>query len=364
MKHVTSRRTARLILAGTACAALLLTTACSTSAGEAPAEGASDEFPEKGSGVVNLYNFTNATSPEAVEKFTAETGIKVNIDTFSTPEEMAAKIKAGGATYDIVTVQDYITEDLIASGVLKQIDATEWPNGGNIDEVDVYFDEGRKYTTPYQVLYEGIGVNTATVTDPVESWKDYFSAPESARGLIGMHDGQTFVINAALLATGSEPCTEDGADYQKALDLMNEFKPAIKVISSDGTIDRLAGGETALSTMYNGAFTRAHAQNADLEYVLPEEGFMVGYTSLALLENAQNVDNAKIFMNWMLDPENAAITVDFGKYMNPIKGIGEFITDKSVIIPDAEALERGVPSRPCAAEQQEQYDKLWTMFKG
>lgn len=355
-----------------ASAALLLgVAACSASPGDDAKAPATGEFPTEGSGTLNLFNFTNFIDPDTLEKFTEETGIKVNVDTFSSAEEMVAKVKTGSATYDVVTVSDYVAEDLIASGQLLEINAPEWPNGGNIEDdfLDVYFDEGRKFTTPYAVIYDGIGVDTSVVSDPIETWADYFAAPEAARGKIGLHDDQIFVIDAALYATGAPRCSADGADYQKALDLLNEFNKSVKIISSDGTIDRLAGGETVLSSMWNGSFARAQAQNDNLQYILPADGFGVGGDNLAILTNAQNPDNAKIFMNWMLDPKNAAMNANYIKYSVPVKGIKEEL-DKlddggaTVIVPTAEESKNARVQEPCAPEIQEQYDKLWTMFKG
>lgn len=368
-----SSKRLRATLAATLGSALLIgVSACSASPAAGPSSGSDGgAFPTEGSGVVNLYNYTNYINPDALAKFTEETGIEVNVDTFSSAEEMVAKIKSGTATYDVVSVSDYVTEDLIASGQLMELDATGWPNGGNIEEefIDIYFDKGRKYTTPYSIVYQAIGVNPEVVTDSVVSWEDYFSAPASAAGKIGLHDNQTFVIDAALMAVGSEACTTDGDAYQKAFDLLNEFKPSIKIISSDGTIDRLASGETVLSTMWNGSFARAKSQSPALEYVFPEEGFMMGVDSWGILANAQNADNAKIFLNWLMDPENAALNANFIKYAQPIKGIDEFLPeasegDAAVVVADAETMERAHFQQPCAPEQKEQYDKLWTMFKG
>ncbi|GAA1622570.1 ABC transporter substrate-binding protein [Leucobacter chromiireducens] len=364
----TLRRTA---LAAASIALLVGASACSA-APAANTDAQNDApFPESGSGEVNFFNFTNFVNPDALAKFTADTGITVNVDTFSSAEEMVAKVKTGSATYDVVALTDYVAEDLIDSGQLMQIDVPSWPNGGNIEDdfIDVHFDEGRKFTTPYAEIYNGIGVNTSVVTTPITSWADYFAAPQEARGKIGLHDDQTFIIDGALLATGGEPCTTDGEAYQKAYELLEQFSPNIKIISSDGTIDRLAGGETTLSTMWNGSFSRAQAQNADLQYVLPAEGYLSGGDSLAILSNANNPDNAKIFMNWLLDPENAALNANWIKYYVPVKGL-EAELDKlpddgaSVIVPTAEEAARAIVQVPCSADVKEQYDKLWTMFKG
>lgn len=357
------KRGAQMLGWGAVC--MLAVVGC-TSGGNATPPSDDQEFPTSGSGVVNLFNFTNAISPDALEKFTEETSIRVNVDVFSTPEEMVAKIRAGGAGYDIVNAQDYVVPDLAAAGFLMEINALEWPNGENIGEDyrELYFDEGRKYTTPYQVLYEGIGMNPEVVTEAVTSWADYFAAPDSAAGIMGLHDGQTLVINAALLAVGSKACTTDPQAYQEVDSLLAGLKPSLKIVSSDGTIDRLAGGEVALSTMYDGAFSRAKAQDPNLEFVFPEEGFMTGYTNWAILSSAPNPDNAKIFMNWLLLPENAALNIEFGKYNTPVTGVDAYLEPAGVVAPDAETLQRAIPTVPCPPDIQEQYDKVWTRFKG
>ncbi len=363
-----NKRIPQAIGAALGAALLLGITACSSQPSESATDGA---FPSSGSGEVNIFNYTNYLNPDALTKFTEDTGITANVDTFSSAEEMVAKVKSGGAAYDVVAVSDYVAEDLISSGSLQEIDATSFPNGSNIEKdfVNIYFDEGRKYTTPYTTVYNGIGYNPDSVTEAVDSWADYFSAPASAVGKIGMHDNQRFIIDGALLAVGSEACTTDSGAYQKALDLLEKFKPSVKIISSDGTIDRLASGETTLSTMWNGSFARAQAQNAALEWVFPSEGYMMATDNWGILTNAQNSDNAKIFLNWMLDPENAALNANYIKYSAPITGIEKFLPepgegDAAVIVPTAEELERGSFTVPCSEDVKEQYDKLWTQFKG
>ncbi|MDN9032480.1 hypothetical protein, partial [Enterobacter hormaechei] len=71
---------------------------------------------------------------------------------------------------------------------------------------------------------------------------------------------------------GIDECTEDAREAQKVLDLLLRQKPALAMYNSDGTIERMAAGEVAMHQQWNGAFHRAHAQRASLEYVYPKEG--------------------------------------------------------------------------------------------
>ncbi len=44
-------------------------------------------------GVVNLYNWGNYTSPEVLERFTAETGITVSVTDFDSNDTALARIR-------------------------------------------------------------------------------------------------------------------------------------------------------------------------------------------------------------------------------------------------------------------------------
>ncbi len=58
--------------------------------------------PAFAEGTLNIYNWGNYTSPEMIEKFEKETGIKVTITDYDSNDTALAKIKAGGHGFDIV----------------------------------------------------------------------------------------------------------------------------------------------------------------------------------------------------------------------------------------------------------------------
>jgi spermidine/putrescine transport system substrate-binding protein len=84
-------------------------------------------------------------------------------------------------------------------------------------------------------------------------------------------------------------------------------------------------------------------------------------------KGAPNLENAKLFLNWMMEPENAAVATNYAGYMNSIKGSGEFLDeslkmDPAVNMPsDLEA--RLVPVVFCSAKALELRDKVWTNLK-
>jgi spermidine/putrescine transport system substrate-binding protein len=340
----------------------------------APADDASPEapaadFPTPNGGELNLYNWTDYISPDLIDRFESETGITVNLDNYDSNETLLSKLQAGGANYDVIVPSDYMVAQMIELGLLQEVDPAAFPNGQYIkpEFLDVYFDPGRLYTAPYMYGTTGIAYDPTKTGVEVTSWADFFDADSPAAGKIGTLNDQVEVIHAALRAVGAQPCSTNREDYVKVEELLTAWKPGVAVINSDGVIGRMASGEQTMHMMWNGAFTRAQADNPNLEYVYPAEGITLWSDNFAVPVGAVNVDNAKIFINWMMDPANIGEATNFVGYDNGITGSSEFMTAElgsspAVVIPDEfKALATPVPG--CTVEAIDLYDQVWTIFK-
>jgi spermidine/putrescine transport system substrate-binding protein len=282
---------------------------------------------------------------------------------------MLAKLQAGGANYDVIVPSDYMVKQMIELNLLEQVDPATFPNGQYIkpEFLDVYFDQGRKYTAPYMYGTTGIAVDPTKTSGPVTSWKDFFAADNVAAGKVGTLNDQVEVIHAALRAVGAQPCSTNKDDYVKVEALLGAWKPNVAVINSDGVIGRMASGEQTMHMMWNGAFHRAKADNANLEYVYPTEGLNLWQDNFAVPVGAQNIDNAKIFINWMMDPKNIGEATNFVGYNNGITGSDAFF-DKALakdpaVVPSPEQAALATPTEGCSVEAIDLYDQVWTGFK-
>lgn len=335
----------------------------------AEAAESSSDFPTPNGGSLNLYNWTDYISPDVLKRFEEETGITVNLDNYDSNETLLSKLQAGGANYDVIVPSDYMVAQMVELGLLEEVDPASFPNGSNIkpEFMDVYFDPGRKYTAPYMYGTTGIAYDPTKTGVEVTSWADFFDADSPAAGKIGTLNDQVEVIHAALRATGAEPCSTNREDYIAVEELLAGWKPNVAVINSDGVIGRMASGEQTMHMMWNGAFTRAQADNANLKYVYPAEGITLWSDNFAVPVGAQNVDNAKIFINWMMDPANIGEATNFVGYDNGIAGSAEFMdpalgTNDAVIIPE-EFISLAAPVPGCSVEAIDLYDQVWTNFK-
>ncbi|MGI9196242.1 MAG: extracellular solute-binding protein [Candidatus Nanopelagicales bacterium] len=345
-----------------------------SSAAPAPSDSGGDaspaaDFPTPNGGELNLYNWTDYISPDLIKRFESETGITVNLDNYDSNETLLAKLQAGGANYDVIVPSDYMVAQMIDLGLLQEVDPASFPNGKDIkpEFLDVYFDPGRKYTAPYMYGTTGIAYDPTKTGVEITSWADFFNADSPAAGKIGTLNDQVEVIHAALRAVGSQPCSTNKEDYVKVQELLKNWKPEVAVINSDGVIGRMASGEQIMHMMWNGAFTRAQADNPNLKYVYPKEGINLWQDNFAVPNGAQNVDNAKIFINWMMDPKNIGEATNFVGYDNGITGSDQYMTPElasnpAVIIPEEfKALAQPTPG--CPVDVIDLYDQVWTEFK-
>ncbi|WP_131196642.1 extracellular solute-binding protein [Lichenihabitans psoromatis] len=315
-----------------------------------------------------LYNWSNYMSPDLLKRFEAETGIAVTLDTYDTNESMLAKIQAGGGGYDVVVPTGPTVQAMIRDGLVLKLDASTFTNYKNIkapfDHPD--FDPARAYSVPYMWGTTAIAYNTAKVTGGKidNSWKELFEPRPELVGKIGMLKDSGEVFGAAAYYLGYDYCTADPKEGQKILELLEKQKPAVKVYNAEGTVDRVASGEVAMQQMWNGSFHRAHKKLPTVAYVFPKEGVNLWGDNLVIPKGAKNVENAKIFLNWMLEPKNAAEATNFTGYNNAITGSDQFmdasLKDDPAVNVSKETIALFRPVKDCSKAALDLRDKIWT----
>lgn len=366
MKKNTKARIAAAIALGSVTALLL-----GGCASGSTTEASSTEYVEATGGELNFYTWSDYFPEELIPKFKEDTGITINIDYYDTNENLEAKLRASnGAGYDVVVPGDYMIQILKNDGLLMKIDAAKFPNGGNIEPefLDVYFDEGREYSAPYLYGTTSFVFDSAVIPEAEwpDSWADYFNPPASAGG-VGIMNDMVEGVNSALRVTGGQFCTNDGPELQAAQDLLVSFKPSVGTINSDGIIERVASGEEVMAMMWNGAAYRAMQERPTVQYVYPTEGIGLWQDNFAIPIGAENIDQAKTFINWMMDPENMAVAVNFQGYASGIAGTNELMdpelkASSAITMPEGYTGAKPVP--PCNNEELGNYSKIWETFKG
>lgn len=316
-------------------------------------------------GELNIYNWGDYTNPELIKKFEEKFSVKVTITDYDSNDTALSKVRAGGHGFDIVVpsanyVQIWVKEDLLLEARPDQME-----NFKNVDPrwVDVVWDPGRHYTVPWLWGLTGIGVNTSIYKGDINTSAIFLDPPEELAGKINVAPEMNDVLFATIKYFGGNWCTDDKDLLRKVRDKVVEAKS--KWLAMDYSVtEKLPSGDYAAVYYWNGAIMRSREKNPDIKFGYPKEGFPFFMDSVAILKDAKNVDNAKLFMNFIMEPENAALISAFAKYSNGIMGSDKFLPAEMQTAPElavpAEFASAGEFLVGCKPEVQELYTKIWT----
>ncbi|QCP85946.1 extracellular solute-binding protein [Cereibacter sphaeroides] len=318
-----------------------------------------------GAAELNLYNWGNYTSPELLAKFEKETGIKVTVTDYDSNDTALAKIEAGGHGFDLVVPSANYVGIFRDKGLLTELDLSKIPNHANIapEWADVDWDPGRAHSVPWQWGTTAISVNTAVYKGDINTSAVWLEVPDELKGKVNVVPEMNDVVALATMYVGGEPCSEDLEVLKKARDLLIAAKP--DWISMDyGATEKLSNNDWAASVNWSGSSMRARLANPDVAYGYPREGFITFMDSVALLRDAKNVEEAYSFLNFILEPENAAMISAFARYSPGVAGAAEFLpedmkTAPEVVIP-AEFADKGIFLPACSPKAQEYITAIWT----
>ncbi len=327
---------------------------------------ASPAFAE---GELKVYHWFEYIPQELVDKFTAETGVKVTIDTYDSNESMLASLKAGKlGQYDVAVPGDYMVQIMGAEGLLDTFTPEELPNFGNIDPkwIDVPFDPGRKSSIPYQWGTTAFSVNRDVYKGDINTLAMIFNPPEELKGKINVLDSQGEVLALGSIYMGIPQCSTDKQQLKALSDMLVAAKASWASFGSDTAKDVLVSGDAAAGMIYNGFSAKARAEGANVEYAYPKEGYVVWMDNMVLLKDAPNRDNALKFMNFLLQPENAAAVTNYAAYTSGVLGVEPFLDEAIKSSPETNPPATVAPGsfiQVCDEETQKLYDAIWINLK-
>ncbi len=332
--------------------------------------------------VVNIYNWSDYIDNSILADFTKETGIKVVYDTFDQNETLETKLLAGKTGYDIVVPTAYFLQRQIKAGVFQKLDKSKLPNISNMwDTVQkriATYDPGNQYAIDYMWGTSGVGYNVDKVkqilgTDDAPDINVIFDPKLAAKFKdcgIYVLDSPTDVIPAALRYLGLDPNSTKQEDFKKAEDLLTAIRPFVRKFHSSEYINALANGDICLAFGYSGDVLQARNRAAEakngvnIAYSIPTKGAQMWFDVMAIPADAPHVEEAHIFLNYIMRPEVIAKASNFTSYANGNKASQQFVSkdvleDPSVYPTDA-VREKLYTLTPWDSKTQRVATRLWT----
>lgn len=319
---------------------------------------------------VIVYNWGEYIDPEVLDIFEEETGITVVYEEFETNEGMFPKVQAGAVSYDVVCPSDYMIQRMIENNLLVEINFDNIPNIKNIGEQYMKqsqgFDPENKYSVPYCWGTVGILYNKTLVDDPVDSWSILWN--EKYADQILMQNSVRDAFGIALKYLGYSLNSTDLDELQAAKELLMKQKPLVQAYVVDQVRDKMISNEAAIGVIYSGEAIYTQSENPDLEYVIPKEGSNVWIDSWVIPKNAQNKENAEIFINFLCRPDIAKMNFDYITYSTPNIPARDLIEDdairnSTIAFPDASELDRCETYNYLGTKFDNIYNELWREIK-
>ena len=273
-----------------------------------------------GAKVLNVYNWGDYIDPDLIKKFEKEYGYKVNYETFDSNEAMFTKIQQGGTAYDITIPSEYMIQKMKEENLLIPIDHSKIKGLNNIDSrfLNLSFDKNNKYSIPYFWGTLGIVYNDKFVDGKdIQSWDDLWR-PE-LRNNVMLIDGAREVIGLGLNSLGYSLNSKNDSQLQEAVNKLRKITPNVKAIVADEIKMYMANEESAVAVTFSGEAADMMYENEHLHYVIPKEGSNLWFDNMVIPKTAKNIQGAYDFMNFMLEPKNAAQNAEYIGYSTPNK---------------------------------------------
>lgn len=266
---------------------------------------------------LHLFTWADYFKPSLIAQFEQSHGCKVVVDTFDSNEAMLAKFKAGASGYDLVTPSSYAVAQMRQLDMLQPVDPAKVPNLDNVDATYLKSspDPRMEYSVPYMLTYTGVAYREDRVKDVASSWGVFDRA--DLKGRMTLFNDMRETLGAGLKSLGYSINTVSRTELEAARDVVIRWKKNIAKFENEQYKTGVASGEFLLVHGYSGDIVQVMAENKNIVFMLPREGFSMSCDDFVIPKNARNVALAHAFINFFHDADNAAENTEEIGYLCP-----------------------------------------------
>lgn len=281
---------------------------------------------------------------------------------------MYAKLRASQKTiYDVILPSAYFVERMQKQGMLQLLDHKLLPNLHNLDEQFVKndYDPGNRYSIPIIWGATGIFFNHNSVSNPPKKWQGLWD--KKWRNQLMLLDDSREIFAIALMSLGFDPNDSNPNHIKAAYEHLLQLVPNIKLFASDSIQAIMIDEDAFIGSAWNGDAFKAHTENKAIEFIYPQDGFVIWVDCLAIPKNPPHLKEAYQFINFILKPETSAqialkeghaITNAAGRALLPLP-----IKNNPVVYPPDEILKKGYFQRDIGEETLALYNQYWEQLK-
>lgn len=282
---------------------------------------------------LNVYNWGEYMSlgeegalhvNEAFEDYCRENlglNVKVNYTTYTSNEDLYAKLSTGAVSYDVIIPSDYMIARLASEGLLAELDFSNIPNYEECISEDfrgLYYDPDNKYSVPYTYGMIGVIYNANVVDEEDTGSWDLMWNEKYAKQIVQFNNSRD-AFGTAFYKLGLDVNTTDKATWDLGLEELKKQKPLLKKLVMDEIFNMMESGEAAIGAYYAGDYlTMAdnQADNVDLQFYYPENTNLF-VDAMCIPSCVQNKELAEAYINFLLSEEAAIANAEYICYASP-----------------------------------------------
>ncbi|MCX5171827.1 PotD/PotF family extracellular solute-binding protein [Streptomyces antibioticus] len=338
---------------------------------------------------VNFSNWTeymdvddSGRSHPTLDGFTKRTGIKVKYtEDINDNNEFFGKIKpqlaAGQETgRDLIVLTDWLAARLIRLGWVQKLDASNLPHAyANLTQQfrSPDWDPGRAYSYPWQGISTVIAYNKKALDGvEVKSVSDLLDNPK-LKGRVGFLTEMRDSIGMTLLDMGKDPEKFTDDDYDAAVARIQKGVDSGQIrrfTGNDYTSD-LTSGDFAACIAWAGDVVQLKADSPDVDFVIPDSGYMTSSDSMLIPNKARHKTNAERLIDYYYEPEPAAELAAYINYVCPVDGVKDDLAridpdaaENPLIIPDKAMQAKSHSFRSLSSKEETAYEAKFAKLTG
>jgi spermidine/putrescine transport system substrate-binding protein len=310
-----------------------------------------------------LFTWSEFFDSKLIEKFEEEFQCRVVIDTYDSNESMYAKLKLGSSSYDLIFPSGYYLEILNKQGLTAPLDKSQIPNIANLDPS--YFDKNAPLIgVPFLVSFSGIAYRKDRVSlEP--TWGAF--ARSDLRGRMTVLNDIREALGAALKFLGYSVNTRNPKELEEAGNVLIQWKPNLAKFESEQYKSGIATAEFLVVQGYSIDIMQIRQEDENVDFLFPKEGAIMSIDYIAMLKGSKHKDLAYAFINFMLDPNNAAQNMTYTKSLMPVKNAYELLDpvmkESPILFPTQENLSKMEEIKD-VQEDIKYYFETWERVKG
>lgn len=276
---------------------------------------------------IRVYNWNDYIAPQVLADFTKATGIEVDYHTYSTAEELET-VLASGEKIDIAVPSHDTLLRLIKDGRLQPLDFARLPNRSHLDKQLLSklaaVDPSNRHAVPYLWGAVGLAINTpkaeAAYGGPLpDSWSVLFNPAQSAKLAscgISVLDAPDEVLSTLMNYQGNNFARSSAGRMRRAGKVLETLRPHLAYVDSERYIEDLNTGKLCLALAWAGDALAAAQAGQPVKFIVPREGSVLFIDNLVIPSSASRADLAHTFINFMLQPQVAALITSETLYPN------------------------------------------------